>query len=44
MRNQGKKSQSTNTAEFLTMVGIVGIICCWIFAIVVELITKLYNQ
>lgn len=44
MKNQGKESRSNETSEFLTMVGIVGIISCWIFAVVVELITKLYNQ
>jgi hypothetical protein len=44
MKNQGKRLHSNQTSEFLTMVGIVGIISCWIFAIVVELITKLYNQ
>ena len=44
MKNQGKKSRSIETSEFITMVGIVGIISCWIFAVVVELITKLYNQ
>jgi len=44
MRNQGRRSHSNETSEFLTFVGIVGIISCWIFAIVVELIIKLYNQ
>jgi hypothetical protein len=44
MRNQGKRSHSNETSEFLTFVGIVGIICCWIWVVVVELIIKLYNQ
>jgi hypothetical protein len=38
MKNQGKSNNSTDTAEFLTMVGIVGIIATWIFYLIVDLL------
>ena len=38
MKNQGKSNNSTDTAEFLTMVGFVGIIAVWIFYLIVDLL------
>lgn len=34
MKNQGKSNNSTEVAEFLTMVGIVGIVAVWIFYLI----------
>jgi len=39
MKNQGKSNNSTEIAEFLTMVGIVGIIAVWVFYLIVNLLT-----
>ncbi len=38
MKNQGKSNNSTKTAEFLTMVGIAGIIAVWIFYLIVDIL------
>jgi len=38
MKNQGKSNNSSQTAEFLTMVGIAGIIAVWIFYLIVDIL------
>jgi len=38
MKNQGKSKNSSATAEFLTMLGIVGIIVIYLFYLIVDLL------
>jgi hypothetical protein len=34
---QGKKKSTIEDAEFLTMVGLIGLIACWVFFLITNL-------